>query len=102
VLGLTDSGRRAVAAGRAKVDERFHERALRSVAGILPAHAEEYAQARMRVAAAHVPEQDRLDAEWSEISRLVQLAIDEGLVAMVCRVRLHPNYLRELLRPWIA
>ena len=62
-----------------------------------------YVQARMQIAGAHLPDEldeAALDAELSEISRLVQLAIDEGLLAFVGQGTLHPNHLRELIAPW--
>lgn len=105
VRNLTDEQRRVVAERRRKIDEAFHEKALRAGAEALPPHAETYVRARARVAAAHLPttlEQGRADPEWAEISRLVQLAIDEGLVAVVGQGTLHPNHLRELIAPWPA
>lgn len=103
VQSLTDEERRVIAARRSQIDEAFHEKALRAGAEALPPHAETYIRARMKVAAAHLParlEQGVRDPEWAEVSRLVQLAIDEGLVAVVGRGTLHPNHLRELIAPW--
>jgi hypothetical protein len=55
------------------------------------------------VAGAHLPdalEEETVDPEWVEVSRFVQLAIDEGLLAFVGQPTLHPNHLRELIAPW--
>lgn len=88
------------------MDETFHDGALRSAAEALVGRSEVYATARRAVATAHMP--DALataaageDAErWTDVARLVQLAIDEALVALVATDALHPNHLRELYRPW--
>jgi hypothetical protein len=103
VCGLTDEDRRIVAERRRGLNEVFREKALRAGAEAIPAQAELYVQARMRVAHAHLPvclDEGAPDEEWSEISRLVQLAIDEGLLAFVGSRTLHPNHLRELIAPW--
>ena len=105
VQGLTDEERRVVAERRAGIDEASREKALRAGAEALPPHADLYVCARARVAAAHVPTRlvdGEPDRDWVEISRLVQLAIDEGLVAVVGSGTLHPNHLRELIAPWPA
>lgn len=102
---MTDAERRVVAARRSLLDEAFHEKALRAAAEALPPHAATYARARAQVAGAHLPDclQDESpDHEWVEVSRLVQLAVDEGLVAVVGSGTLHPNHLRELIAPWPA
>lgn len=103
--GLTDEQRRVVAGRRRRIDEASREKALRAAAEALPPHADLYVRARARIAAAHLPtqlEEGEPDAEWVEISRLVQLAVDEGLVAVVGSGTLHPNHLRELIAPWPA
>lgn len=103
VRGLTDEERRIVAERRRGLDEAFREKALRAGAEAIPPHADLYVRARMRVAHAHLPEcleEAEPNEEWSEISRLVQLAIDEGLLAFVGSGTLHPNHLRELMAPW--
>lgn len=110
VRRLEDEGRLAVAEARKAVDETFHEKALRAASEALPGRGEAYARARRRVAGAHVPDRLASDdaprrdeaARWSEVARLVQLAIDETLVAFVASDHLHPNHLRELCRPWKA
>jgi hypothetical protein len=103
VRALTDDDRRVVAARRRGLDEPFREKAVRAGVEALPRHAELYVRARMQVAGAHLPEcleEGAEDEEWTEISRLVQLAVDEGLIAMVGQRTLHPNHLRELIAPW--
>lgn len=105
VRSLTDEERAAVAQARAEVNEAFHERALRAGAEALVGRAEAYAAARSRVGSAHVPAAigggDRgPDPHWTSVARLMQLALDEMLVALVASDVLHPNHLRELSRPW--
>lgn len=103
VRSLTDEERRVVAERRRGLDEAFREKALRAAAEAIPPHEAVYVRARARVAGAHVPtrlEEGVRDDEWTEISRLVQLAVDEGLLAMVAQRTVHPNHLRELIAPW--
>lgn len=103
VRGLTDEERRVVAERRRGLDEVFREKAVRAGAESLEAHADLYVRTRMQVAHAHVPaclEEAVPNEEWAEISRLVQLAIDEALLAFVGSGTLHPNHLRELIAPW--
>lgn len=100
---LTDEDRRVVAERRRGLDEAFREKAVRAGVESLAPHAAFYVWARAQVAGAHVPdslEEATLEPEWSEISRLVQLAIDEALLAFVGQGTLHPNHLRELIAPW--
>jgi len=104
---LGDEQREAVAKRRRELDEAEHASALRSAAEAIQPWAETYAQARRMVADAHVPEalhrSDLTDDDrrhWNEVARLVQLAIDEMLVAVVANEVLHPNDLRELSAPW--
>lgn len=103
VASLTDEDRRLVAERRRGLDEAFRERAIRAAAEAIPPHADIYARARARVAGAHLPaclEEGTPNLEWTEISRLVQLAVEEGLLAFVGQRTLHPNHLRELIAPW--
>lgn len=110
VLALRDEQRLAAAAARKAVDEAHHERALRAAADLLVRRSEAYADARRRLVGAHLPERlsdegaPALDgaeaAQWHEVARLVQQAIDDGIVALLLSDVLHPNYLRELYRPW--
>jgi hypothetical protein len=105
VRGLTDEERRIVAERRGGLDEGRREKALRAGAEALPPHAEVYVRARAEVASAHLPtalEDGGSDADWTSVSRLVQLAVDEGLVGIVGSGTLHPNHLRELFAPWPA
>lgn len=105
VRSLTDEERQVIAARRGWIDEAFREKALRAGAEALAPQAELYVRARAQVATAHLPtclEGGDRDDDWVEVSRLVQLAIDEGLVAIVGSGTLHPNHLRELIAPWPA
>lgn len=104
---LTDEQREAVAARRSALDEAEHAAALRSGAEALHGWAALYSAARRTLAAAHVPDalerDDLTDDErrhWNEVARLVQLSIDEMLVAVVGNEVLHPNDLRDLSAPW--
>jgi len=104
---LTDEQREAVAARRGALDEAEHVAALRSGAEALFNWPQVYADARRTLAAAHLPdalERDDLTADerrhWSEVARLVQLSIDEMLVALAGNEVLHPNHLRDLSAPW--
>lgn len=103
VRNLTDDERRIVADRRRRLDEVFREKALLAGAESLAAHADLYVRARAQVAKAHVPtclDEGVPAPEWAEVSRLVQLAIDEGLLAFIGSGTLHPNHLRELIAPW--
>jgi hypothetical protein len=105
-LELTDDERIAVAEARRAVDEDFHEKALRAGVEALAGRGEEYLRARAQIARAHLPEgltsEDALSpderARWNEVARLVQLGLDEGLIAILGTPVLHPNHLRELHR----
>lgn len=103
VLRLTDAERHAIGAARASIDESFHRSALRAAAEQLVGRGEEYVRARRAVATAHVP--DALEhaapdnaAELNTIACRVQLAVDDGLLAVLTRDTLHPKHLRELNR----
>jgi hypothetical protein len=99
---LTDDERRAIADARASVDESFHRSALRAAAEQLVGHGEEYARARSALATAHVPDHESTcpdeAAATNAQARQVQLAIDDGLLALRTRDTLHPKHLRELTR----
>jgi len=107
VRSLTDDERIAIANARGAVDEAFHARALLAGAEELVKRGGAYVGARWALADAHLPEAmlDIADdapgddvARWNEVARLVQLAIDEALVAILTSDSLHPNHLRELYR----
>lgn len=103
VKALTDDERRVVADRRRGLDEAFREKALAAGAESLAPHADLYVRSRAQVAKAHVPtclEEGVPDPEWAEVARLVQLAVDEALLAFVGAGTLHPNHLRELIAPW--
>lgn len=104
VLALTDDERRGVADARRAVDEVFHERALAAAAELLVGRGEEYARARRAIGDAHLPRSLRADgadgegSDLADIARHVQLAIDDGLLAVLTSDLLHPNHARELHR----
>ena len=103
VLELTDDDRSAIADARAAVDEPFHRSALLAAAEQLAGRGDEYVRARRAVALAHVPDAlegappGELEA-LNRIARNAQLAIDDGLLAVLARDTLHPKHLRELNR----
>lgn len=101
---LTDEERVALAAARRALAEDHREAALRAAAEALAGRSDAYARARRELSDAHVPRRlARGDGEAAdhETSRLVQLAIDELLVALITSDVLLPDYLRELARPWL-
>ena len=99
VRALRDEDRVAVANARRVVDEEFHERALVAGLEILAGRGEEYVRSRRAVADVHLPESpEALGDDAAEIARLVQLAVDDALIAILTRDALHPNHLRELYR----
>lgn len=103
VLELTDEQRVAVAAAWAEVDETFRDQALGAAAEALVARSEAYALGRRAVARAHLPDGLEEDpARRDGVARLVRLAIDDMLLALVVQDVLHPKHLRELHRPWQA
>lgn len=112
VARLTDEDRLPLAEGREAVIEAYHAKALRAAADALAGRGEDYVRARARLATAHVPakladeDAESLDdeeaARWNEVARLVQQAVDDALLAVLARDKLHPNHLRELYRPWRA
>lgn len=108
-LTLTDAERQAAADARRAVNEAYHETALRAAAEALAGRGEEYARARRELAGAHVPDSlgasagDEDDAaDRQDVARLVQLAIDDALLAILVSDQLHPNHLRELYRSFKA
>jgi hypothetical protein len=86
------------------VDEAFHEAALRAAAESLVGRAEAYMRARSQLAGAHVPaclessSRGVERARWQDVARLVQLALDDALLAVATSDELHPNHARELYR----
>lgn len=90
------------------MDEAFHEAALQSATESLVGRAETYVRARSQLARAHVPEcldgssADAERARWQDVARLVQLALDDALLAVVTSDELHPNHARELYRSFKA
>lgn len=103
VRSLTDADRRAIAVARKGVDEAFHQSALRAAWELLVERGDDYVNARSALATAHVPEAmenaagDEL-SDLNDVARYVQLAIDDGLLAVLTSDALHPNHLRELHR----
>lgn len=90
---LTDDERRRIAAARRQVSEGYHEGSLRAASELLAGRGDAYVRARFEVAAVHVS-----DGVDDETARLVALAVDDALLALVTADLLHPNHVRELYR----
>lgn len=90
---LTDEERRRIADARRQVTEDYHEGSLRAASELLVGRGDAYARARFEVTAVHVS-----DGVDDETARLVQLAVDDALLALVTADLLHPNHVRELYR----
>lgn len=111
---LSDEERRAIAAARADRDEAFRVGAWRAAMEAIGQRPELYQAAWVGVGSAYVPA--RLDelinlgsqadpdevAEWQGVARLVRLAIDEALLALLTSDTIPPPHLRELIAPWNA
>lgn len=112
VLQLGDDERHAVAEARKQIDEARQAKALRAAAEALAVTGRRsaYIETRERLALAHLsdepvggdasaPSTDEL-ARRHETVRLLRLAIDDAVLALLTTDVLHPKHLRELYRPW--
>lgn len=111
---LSDEERRAIAIARADRDEAFRVGAWRAAMEAIGQRPELYPAAWVKVGSAYVPERleglinlgSRADAdevaEWQGVARLVRLAIDEALLALLTSDTIPPPHLRELIAPWNA
>lgn len=109
---LTDEDRRRLAEARRGMDESFRAGAWRAAYEMLPLRAESYADAWQRMGPVFVPERlvelvqhgDGADpvevGEWQEMARLVRLAIDDELLALLTADFIPPPHIRELHLPW--
>lgn len=106
---LDDEQRVALADTRRRLDEVGRAAAWKAANEILVGRGEDYVAAWMRLGRAHIP--DRLEElrgrgpadeieRWQEIARLVRLALDEALVALLTADTIPPPDIRELLHPW--
>jgi hypothetical protein len=109
---LRDEDRLALAEARRRLDEVVRAAAWKAANEVLAGRAEEYISIWMRIGPAHIP--DRLEElrgrgspeeiaeleRWQEVARLVRLAMDEALVALLTADTLPPPDIRELIHPW--
>jgi hypothetical protein len=109
---LHDEDRVALAAARRAGNEVVRAGAWQAAVEMLPERAGAYVSCWGRIGTAFVP--DRLEellregagrdpaeiAEWQEVSRLVRLALDEALLALLLSDTITPPDVRELYDPW--
>ena len=107
---LRDEDRRALADARRSGSEVVRAGAWRAAVEMLPERAEAYLATWAALGTAFVPE--RLEellvtgadpdaiAEWQDVARLVRIALDEALVALLLSDTILPPHTRELYDPW--
>ena len=109
---LQDDDRLALAEARRATSEAVRADAWQAALDMLPERADAYASCWARIGTAFVPE--RLEellhtgsgesaaeiAEWQEVARLVRLALDEALLALLLSDTITPPVVRELFDPW--
>jgi hypothetical protein len=109
---LRDEDRLVLADARRGGSEVVKAAAWRAAVEMLPERAAAYVSCWDRIGTAFVPE--RLEqllressggdtaeiAEWQEVARLVRLAVDEALLALLLSDTITPPDLRELYDPW--
>jgi hypothetical protein len=109
---LRDEDRRALAEARRAGSEVVRAGAWKAAVEMLPERAIAYVSSWARIGTAFVPE--RLEellrtgsgtdaaeiAEWQEVARLVRIALDETLLALLLSDTITPPDVRELYDPW--
>lgn len=109
---LEDEDRLALAAARRAGSEVVRAGAWKAAAEVLPTRASTYVAAWGRIGPAFLPE--RLEelhrtgssadaaevAELQEVARLVRIALDEALLALLLSDTIPPPDVRELYEPW--
>lgn len=109
---LCDEDRLALAAARRAANEVVRAGAWKAANEMLPPRARAYVAAWGRIGSAFVPE--RLEdlvrrgsgvdtsevARWQEVARLVRVAIDDALLALLLADTIPPPDVRELYDPW--
>lgn len=107
---LGDEDRLVLAEARRRLDEVVRAAAWKAANEVLAGRAEEYVAAWIRIGPAHIP--DRLEEirgggaegpeieRWQDVARLVRLALDEALVALLTADTIPPPDIRELIHPW--
>ena len=100
-----------LAEARRSASELVRAAAWKAALEVLPERAAAYVAAWGRIGPVFVPE--RLDklltgpgvdpdevAQWQEAARLVRVALDEALLALLLADTITPPHVRELLAPW--
>lgn len=110
---LRDEDRRVLAEARRGGSEVVRAGAWKAAVEMLPERAATYVAAWARIGTSFVPErleellgrssgEDAAEiAEWQEVARLVRVAIDEALLALLLSDTITPPDVRELYDPWL-
>lgn len=109
---LRDEDRLALAEARRSGDETVKAAAWKAALDLLGERASAYVSSRARIGPSFVPERlekllltrsgadAREIAELQEVARLVRIAMDEALVALLLSDMMMPPDVRELYHPW--
>ena len=108
---LCDEDRLVLANERRRLNEIVRAASWKAANEMVGPRAAEYAEAWIRMGPAFIP--DRLEElhgegsgdpdeieRWQDVARLVRIAMDEALVALLAADTIPPPDIRELLHPW--